>query len=143
MAGSVGLFIYPSGGQEIGQQADDEAECFEWGENATGVDPRNPMAGVRVDVPQNVGQGNAAAAGAVRGAARAGIIGNLADEDASDWAAAGALVGSIRGAARRDAQNQRDRQQANAQAEAQGAENLETFKRAFTACMEGRDYTVK
>ena len=143
MAGSVGLFVYPSGGQAMAQQADDEAECFEWGENATGVDPRNPMAGVRVDAPQTGGEGNAAAAGAVRGAARAGLIGNLADEDASDWAAAGALIGSIRGAARRDAQNQQSRQRANSEAQAQAEQNMETFKRAFTACMEGRSYTVK
>ena len=143
MAGSLGLFVYPSGGQAVAQQADDEGECFQWAKDATGVDPMNPRADVRVDAPQTGGEGNAAAAGALRGAARAGIIGNLADEDASDWAAAGALVGSIRGARRREAQNAQARQQAESQADAMAQENVETFKKGFTACMEGRDYTVK
>jgi hypothetical protein len=32
--------------------------------------------------------------------------------------------------------------QAQAQAEAQSAERLESFKKAYSACMEGRKYTV-
>ena len=97
MAGSLGLFVYPSDGQVMEQQATDEAQCYQWAGQQTGVDPMNPMAGVQVEQPQTGGEGNAAARGAVRGAARAGIIGNLADEDASDWAAAGAVVGEVAG----------------------------------------------
>lgn len=143
MAGSLGLFVYPSDGQEMAQQADDEGECFQWARNATGIDPMNPRAGVRVEQPQTGGEGQAAGRGALRGAAKAGIVGNLADENASDWAAAGAVVGAIRGAKQREAQNAQAQAQAEAQADAQAAENVETFKKGFAACMEGRNYTVK
>jgi hypothetical protein len=100
----------------------------------TGVDPGNPGAGVSVQTAPQGSQGNAAAGGAVRGAARGALIGNIADEDASDYALAGAVIGSVRGARRRE--------QANMQAQAQAEERMETFKKAFTACIEGRGYTV-
>ena len=62
--------------------------------------------------------------------------------EASDYAIAGALAGSVRGARQREAQNQRARAQAEAQAQAHARERLESFKKAFSACMQGKSYTV-
>ncbi len=142
MSAAWDLFVFPSGGQDADVQAVDERACLQWGQQATGVDPFNPGAGVRVSAPAQGDEGAAAAGGALRGAVRGALIGNLADEDASDYAIAGALAGSVRGARAREAQNQRARAQAEAQAQAQARERLESFKKAFSACMQGKNYTV-
>ncbi len=121
----------------------DELECMQWSRQMTGVDPGNPGAGVQTQAAPQGGEGLAAAGGAVRGAAVAGLIGNVADEDAGEYALAGALIGSVRGARRREQANQQAAAQAQQQAQAQAAERMETFKKAFTACMEGKNYTVR
>jgi len=140
---SLGLYVYPSNNQSIEQLAIDENECYQWGQQTTGVDPNNPMAGVQVEAPQQQSGGSSAARGALRGAARGALIGNLADEDASDFAAAGAVAGAARGSRQQQQQNQQAQQQSQAQAEAQAAQRLDSFKKAYSACMEGRQYTVK
>ncbi|CAB3808719.1 hypothetical protein LMG28688_06830 [Paraburkholderia caffeinitolerans] len=66
------------------------------------------------------------------------MIGAIAG-DAGKGAAIGAVGGTMVGGARAR-QNQRNAQ-ANAQAQSQGA--MDTFNRAFAACMEGRGYTIK
>ncbi len=137
---SLGLYVYPGEGQTIEQLAIDENECHQWAQQTTGVDPNNPMAGVQTEAPQ---QQSGPTGGALRGAARGALIGEVTDHDKSEYAAAGAVVGAARGARQRQAQNQQAQQQAQAQAEAQSAERLETFKKGYSACMEGRSYTVK
>jgi len=136
---SLGLYVYPGEGQTIEQLAIDENECHQWAQQTTGVDPNNPMAGVQTQAPQ---QQSGPTGGAVRGAARGALIGEVTDNDRSEYAAAGAVVGAARGARQRQAQNQQAQQQAQADAEAQGAERLSSFKKAYSACMEGRKYTV-
>ena len=59
----------------------------------------------------------------------------VADGERAKGAVRGAVVGGAR-----SRQNQRS-QQASAEAQKQGA--LDTFYRAYTACMEGRGYTVR
>jgi len=140
LSSSLGLFVYPGEGQSIEQLVVDENECHQWAQQTTGVDPNNPMAGVQVAAPQ---QQSGPTGGAVRGAARGALIGEVTDHDRSDYAAAGAVAGAARGARQRQAQNQQAQQQAQAQAEAQAAERLDTFKKGYSACMEGRKYTVK
>ncbi len=140
LSSSLGLFVYPGEGQSIEQLVVDENECHQWARQTTGVDPNNPMAGVQTEAPQ---QQSGPTGGALRGAARGALIGEVTDNDRSEYAAAGAVVGAARGARQRQAQNQQAQQQAQAQAEAQGAERLESFKKAYSACMEGRKYTVR
>ncbi len=142
LSSSLGLFVYPGEGQSIEQLVVDENECHQWARQTTGVDPNNPMAGVQTQAPQQQSSGSGAAGGALRGAARGALIGEVTDNDRSEYAAAGAVVGAARGARQRQAQNQQAQQQAQAQAEAQAAERLGTFKRAYSACMQGRSYTV-
>ncbi len=136
---SLGIYVYPGNGQSIEQLAVDENECHQWAQQTTGVDPNNPMAGVQVQAPQ---QQSGPTGGAVQGAAKGALLGAVTDNDKSEYAAAGALIGAARGKRQRQAQAQQAQAQAEAQAEAQGAERLESFKKAYSACMGGRSYTV-
>ena len=139
---SLGIYVYPSEGQSIEQLAVDENECHQWAQQTTGVDPNNPMAGVQAQAPQQQSSGSGAAAGAAQGAAKGALLGAVTDNDKSEYAAAGALIGAARGKRQRQAQQAQQQAQAQAQAEAQGAERLDSFKKAYSACMGGRSYTV-
>jgi hypothetical protein len=147
MASAWGLYVFPSAGQSPEKQRDDELQCKDWSTQMTGVDPSNPAgSGEAKSAAQpsqeQSGEGLAAAQGAVRGAAGAALIGNLAGGHASTWGWAGAVAGSVRGASRREQQNQEAQAQAQQQAQAQAEQRMGTFKKAFTACMQGKKYTV-
>jgi hypothetical protein len=142
IAGSLGLVVYPSADQTPEQQRTDEQECHAWAGETTGVDPENPEALETPATAEQVDSGAAAGAGVARGLARGALMGNLADDDWEQWAAAGAVAGGVRGA--KSAQRRNAQAQANATAEQQAAaaEEIEDYKRAFKACIEGRNYTI-
>ena len=139
---SLGLYVYPGEGQSIEQLAIDENECYQWAQQTSGVDPNNPMAGVQTEAAQQQSTGGGAGRGAVQGAAKGALIGEVTDNDRSDYAAAGALIGASRGRRQAQQQNQQAEQQAQVNNEAQAAARLDSFKKAYSACMEGRKYTV-
>jgi hypothetical protein len=139
---SLGLYVYPGEGQSIEQLAIDENECYQWAQQTSGVDPNNPMAGVQIDTAEQQSQGAGAGRGAARGAAKGALIGEITDNDRSEYAAAGALIGASRGRRQAESQNQQAQQQAQANNEAQAAARIDSFKKAYTACMQGRKYTV-
>jgi hypothetical protein len=144
LSSSLGLVVYPSNGQAPDQQAKDEGECYQWAGQTTGVDPANPLAGVQTaQAAPPPPPGGAVAGGAARGAARGAIIGNIADEDAGEYALAGAVIGGARGSKRASQQQAQSQQQAGAQNQAIAQERITLFKNAYSACMEGRKYTVK
>jgi len=124
--------IYPAKGQGAQQQQKDEGECYTWAKNKTGIDPTKVSTAPAPTGPA-VGGGERVA-GAVGGAVVGGLIGGD-----SHGAAAGAAVGMMVGGAKAR-QKQKAEQQAS-QAQVQGT--LDTFNRAFGACLEGRGYTVK
>ena len=39
LAATMDVFVFPSEGQEAGQQSKDEAECYDWATGNTGSDP--------------------------------------------------------------------------------------------------------
>jgi hypothetical protein len=123
-------YVYPAKGQSAQQQQKDQGECYTWAKANTGIDP---AAGVNVAAPQEQGGG---AVGAVGGAAGGAIIAGAAGGNVGGAAAAGALIGGIVGHARQQRRNQEA--QANAQAQV-----MQSFQRAYAACLEGRGYTVK
>jgi hypothetical protein len=156
-AGAQSLIIYPAKNQTAKQQSKDEAECQTWAKNNTGIDPLAlanaaaqpaPVA-AQAAPPAPSGQ---RVRGAVRGAAGGAAIGAIAG-DAGKGAAAGAVAGTMVGGARqREAQqqtaaaNQQAQAQAQQQAQGQAANyksQLATFNKAYSACLEGRGYTVK
>jgi hypothetical protein len=133
------LFVYPSNGQSKQQQKTDEFECYIWAMEQTGIDPLNLP---RVEPELQSGPTGGAVRGAARGAAAGAAIGAIRG-DAGEGAAVGATMGALRGRrAGKQAQAQQNQQaQANAAAVEENAKN--TYKKAFSACIEGKGYTIK
>lgn len=129
---------YPAKGQSQAQQQKDDGDCYSWAKSNTGIDPA-AVAGAPPPAPSGpaVGGGERVG-GAARGAAGGAVIGAIAG-DAGKGAAAGAAVGTMAGG-HRARQNQRNAQ-ANAQSQQAGAMN--TYYRAYSACMQGRGYTIQ
>jgi len=139
------LYIYPTKGQTAERQEQDRYECHDWAKQQTGFDP---SAGPIASSPPPSYQAPTASVGrgAVTGAVGGALIGGIAGNNWGKGAAIGAVSGGIFGGVRRNSQ-----QAAQAQAEAdwsrQQQANYEaqrkTYNRAYTACLEGRGYTVK
>ena len=130
--------VYPAKGQSASQQQRDQNDCRAWAQSSTGIDPAQLAS---APVPQESGPatgGGERARGAARGAVGGVAIGAIAG-DAGKGAAIGAVAGTMAGG-RRARQNQAARND-QAQADRQGTMN--TYYRAYGACMEGRGYTIK
>jgi hypothetical protein len=126
---------YPAKGQNAAQQSKDDGECYVWAKQNTGVDPAAPAAPPPPPPPP---QGERLR-GAARGAAAGAVLGEIGSGDASRGAATGAAVGVIAGGAKQRQKAAASQQQAAAQQ--QGA--IDTYYRAYGACMQGRGYTIQ
>lgn len=154
IASTLEMYAFPSAGQTPEQQSKDEADCYQWAVANAGVDPFDVQKQQAAQAQQaqaaqqqasQVGKGSGAR-GAVRGAAAGALIGEVADDDAGKGAAYGAAAGVIAGR-RRGHQAQEEAQQ-QAQSQSQQAQQasqhqLDNFKKAFSACLEGKSYLVK
>jgi hypothetical protein len=136
VSAGVEVFVYPSKGQTKEQQEQDEFGCYKWAKEQTGFDPNQPMQQAAAAPPPQ----GAAVKGAARGAA-IGAIGGAIGGDAGKGAAIGAGVGAAGGAMRR---RQAEQQYVASQEKAKQAYSAEVagYKRAFSACMTGKGYTV-
>jgi hypothetical protein len=135
------LIVFPNAGQSKDQQEQDEFICYRWAKDETGFDP---MAGPTATEPppqQSATRKGGVARGAVRGAAVGQIVGGDSDSTAKG-AAAGAVVGGMR---RRDQKRKEEAERQRWEQEQQQiyAENRSRYNRAYAACMEGKDYTVR
>lgn len=154
LASTLDVFVFPTEGQAADLQSIDEAECYSWAANNTGSDPfdlqkqseqQAQQTEAQVQQAQNATQG-AGVQGAVRGAAAGAVIGAVADTDKSEAAAAGAALGAVAARRRSRAASQQAQQQAQAQGAAQQqatAEQVDNFKKAFSVCLEAKEYMVK
>jgi len=161
---AIGLFAYGKKSQSAEQQSKDENECFASSKEKTGIDPHAPAPQGKTAEQKAAEQKAAAenapkkkggrAKGAARGAAGGAAIGAIADDEAGKGAGAGAVAGSMHGGAKQRKANASAKEQAaqqtaqaqqqeEAEAKAQYQQKIDTFKRAYTACMEARDYSVK
>ena len=164
-AKSLGMFAYPKSNQSPDQQLKDESECYGSAQQNSGINPQAPPPQAPSAQQQQAAQQQAAqqagssvskggtVKGAAGGAAGGAAIGAIAG-DAGKGAAIGATVGAVAGrraqrtkeaqakqqAAQQTAQGQ---QQAQAQAQDQYQAGISTFKRAFSACMDARGYSVQ
>jgi hypothetical protein len=127
--------IYPSRGQSPQQQSRDDGECYVWAKQSTGIDPAI-VAQTPATAPASE-PGGERARGAARGALGGLAIGAIAG-DAGQGAAIGAVVGTMAGG-RQARQNEAAAQQ---QAQQNQQHQIDTFYRAYGACMQGRGYTV-
>lgn len=161
IAATLEIYVFPSAGQKPEQQSKDEGECYQWAVTNAGIDPFELKKQKEAEAQQapaaqqqaaQAGQG-AGARGAVRGAAVGALVGEIADDDAGKGAAYGAAAGAIGGRRRDHAAEQQAQSQAQAQAQAQQTQaqqtqeatqqQLDNFNKAFSACLEGKEYTVK
>ena len=139
IATGLGLYVFPANNQSQETMDNDEIACYKWAKEQTGVDPINPPQVQAAEVDKSA-DGSMVVGGAKGAAARA-AIGAIAG-DAGKGAAIGAVVGGLGGRrAKRygDAVEQEQNNQAASQTE---KALMDSFNKAFSACMEGKGYTV-
>jgi hypothetical protein len=162
-AKSINMFAFPRNGQNSDQQLKDENDCYDLAKQQTGMDPQAPPpAGKSAEqkaTEQKAAADNAPKAqggrakGAARGAAGGAAVGAIAG-DAGKGSGAGAVAGTMRGGMQQRQANTASQKQAAAQTAAKQqkeeeqlklahAEGLDAFQRAFAACMDARNYSVK
>jgi hypothetical protein len=134
------LYVFPSKNQTQQQQKQDEFECYKWAVEQSGIDPLN-LPKVQAPEPET-GPTGGLVVGAAKGAAAGAAIGAIAG-DAGKGAAIGAVAGGLGGRRQGKMAQQQSNQQAQQQADAQNKAMIESFRKAFSVCIEGKGYTVK
>jgi len=137
-AAKIGLFVHPKNEQNPQQQASDESACYGLAQQQTGIDPAAPPPAPPEADQKKGGAVKGAAGGAAGGAAIGAIAG-----DAGTGAAVGATAGAVRGRRQQKKANKQAEQQAQQQGQAQQQQGLDTFRRAFSACLDSKGYSVK
>jgi predicted lipid-binding transport protein (Tim44 family) len=140
---AAGVIVYPAGGQSPEQQKKDQGECTTWASEQTGFDPTAPMQATSPPPPQQAPT-TSAGKGMLRGALGGLVVGAIAG-DAGKGAAIGAGTGALVGGVRKHEQVQNSYAQQDAWAQQQAAQYQQLqndFNRAYSACLQGRGYTV-
>ena len=139
------VYAYPLQNQPPEQQDRDRYECHVWAVKQTNFDPSAPGLPPhdRVRVVSGPPPGTGTAVGAVAGAILGAAVSGPRD------AGAGALVGAIAGGAvgtAADVANASQVQQVRAADARQAAvweQKASNYRRAVSACLEGRGYSVR
>ena len=134
------LMVFPKSGQSAEQQEQDKFACYSWAKGESGFDPMAPPTATEPP-PQEGAQKGGVGKGLVRGAAIGGIVGD-SSKSAKRGAAAGAAIGGMR---RQDQKRKEaaERQQWEQDQQRIYAENRNRYNRAYAACLESKDYTVR
>lgn len=144
------LYAYPTTGQSVEQQDRDRFECHHWAIKQTHFDPSDArhVSRERVEVVPVPPPGTHTAVGAVTGAVIGAAV--ASHHNTASGAAIGAVAGAVLGAAS-DASRQEQAAhlqerlerrwafQSNTRSERQAQD----FRRAMSACLEGRAYSVR
>jgi len=132
------LYIFPNNNQTPEQQEQDQGACYTWAKNQTGFDPVTASTEApRNTEPNKGGVIRGGLGGAAVGAAVGAIAGN-AGKGAAMGAAGGGLIGGMRRSEQRASQKAQKKEW-----EKQQQSNRDDYLRAYTACLEGKGYTVK
>jgi hypothetical protein len=140
MASTVGLYVYPQKQQNATQQLTDEQQCYGSAKTQTGYDPNATTTVDKTPKPSS-GNDHAAANGALRGATVSRAVGG----DPGQGAARGAILGSVR-ARRKEKEQTEKAEKAEKQTDAkktQQQQKQDNFKRAMSACLDARGYSVR
>jgi hypothetical protein len=144
------VYFYPTAGQNEAQQDRDRFECHLWAVKQSGFDPSLPMPvpSPRVEVIPSPPPGHDVALGAVTGAVLGAAVSSPrhAGENAVVGAVAGALIGTASDASRQDqadAIQRRYDDQRDTRFTAQLERQAQEYRRAMSACLEGRSYAVQ
>jgi hypothetical protein len=143
------IYFYPNKGQSVEQQSRDHYECYNWAVEQTGFDPSvssiAPEQRVRVVPMPPPGHDTVtmSIAGAVLGALIAGP--HHAGGAALFGAASGAMLGAASDASRQETALQMEEayQNRDKARDLRKEKKALQFRRAMSACMEGRGYTVR
>ncbi len=145
VAEATKIYFYPSQDQTAEQQDRDRYECYLWAVKQSGFDPSVAQLAPhqQVEVIAESAPGTSAAAGAVTGAIAGSILAHPSHRE--EGAVFGAIAGAILGAAAdadRQAQADAISSRANARQDARIELLARDYRRAMTACLEGRGYVV-
>jgi hypothetical protein len=146
LSATLGLAVFPSAGQSSSTQSQDEAACYQWAVKNTGIDPfhAQQQANERTaSAQQQAANANAGAGmgGAARGAAGGALFGAIAG-DAGKGAAIGAATGFVAGRVRKR-HNEAQAAEYTQNVQNATAQQIDTFKKSFEACLESKKYIVK
>jgi hypothetical protein len=141
------VYVFPASGQSADRLGRDRYDCYLWAVKQTGFDPSQTSLAPRerVEVVPVPPRGADTVAGAITGA----VVGAAVAHDPGAGAVGGAILGGAAGAvsdaARADAakraQGRYDQREAARMARLEGQAN--DYRRAMSACLEGRGYTVR
>ncbi len=146
---SSAVFVYPSKGQSAQQTDRDRYECHNWAVKQSGFDPSQPHLAPhqRVQVVTMPAPGANTMMGAITGALIGAAVSNPHDTGAGAavGAVSGALLGHAADKAREEqaARLQQQHDQRSDSAVARLEQQSNDYRRAISACLEGRGYTVK
>ncbi|RKZ91732.1 MAG: hypothetical protein DRQ43_09805 [Gammaproteobacteria bacterium] len=134
------LMIFPAQGQSNEQTEQDKFSCYGWAKQQTGFDP---MAAPTTSTPPPSQQQSSGGVvrGALGGVALGAILGD-SSRSARNAGVAGALIGGVR---QNSANNQtvQKTEQWKQQEAGNYANNRNQYNRAYSACLEGKGYTVR
>lgn len=134
------IYIYPAGGQSTEQMDKDKHECYKWAKNDTGFDPME-VPTTSTAPPNGQKKSGGVVKGGLAGAATGAIIGDNR-KATRRGAAAGGLIGGVRQSSHNTKVDQ-SQQQWEQQEASKHANQRNNYNRAYSACLEGRGYTVK
>ena len=143
------IIVYPAKGQSNDQMEKDKFECYGWAKGQTGFDPmKMPTATSPPPSQERKSVGGSALKGGVAGGAGGAIIGGIAggSKGARKGAAIGGLTGGTVGGVRSSRQNRQADQQQQQWEQQQANQYMQqrnNYNRAYSACLEGKGYTVK
>jgi len=134
------LMIFPNADQSAEQQEGDKFACYSWAKGESGFDPMAPPTATAPppkEEPKKGGGGK----GLVRGAAVGQLAGG-SSKSTKRGAASGAAVGGMRSQNQKKEEEQKRQQWEQEQVQIY-TENRNRYNRAYAACLEGKNYTVR
>jgi outer membrane lipoprotein SlyB len=143
------IYFYPKAGQTNEQQSRDHYECYNWAMQQTGFDPSQSSipSEQRVRVVPMPPPGHDTAVLAITGAVLGALIAGPrhAGVGALIGAGSGAVVGAVSDTTRQQQAQQLEEAYSNRDRaiDAQYEGKALNFRRAMSACLEGRGYNVR
>ena len=144
------VFAYATRGQSAETQSRDRFECHEWAVSQAGVDPGASGSTMARSVPTVPAASPAAnTAAVVNGAVAGAVIGAVVarPRDTGRGAIVGAVVGGLLGEVNHQARVERQQRIGERSAERHASREDEreagNYRRALSACLEGRGYSVR
>lgn len=154
LAATMDVYVFPTKGQSSSTQSQDEASCYNWAVQNTGSDPfqlqkqsqqQQQQAQQQQEQIEKAGRG-AGAKGAVGGAAAGALIGEIGGHSVSSYAGWGAAAGAViarRRTREKQAETSVEQQQYSQQQQQATQGQITNFKKAFSVCLEAKNYMVK